>query len=104
MGLFFYTKIGSIRSIGDLPTTNIIEPVKSTFFIFVFGIPWYSFAKKDTTKESQTDPKTDRLFKKAIKKDTTFVDPRNNFPFPRKTWDSNPRTLLHAYRVSNTAS
>ncbi len=22
----------------------------------------------------------------------------------RKTWDSNPRTLLHAYRVSNTAS
>ena len=27
MGLFFYTKIGSIRSIGDLPTTNIIEPL-----------------------------------------------------------------------------
>ena len=27
MGLFFYNKIGSIRSIGDLPTTNIIEPV-----------------------------------------------------------------------------
>ena len=27
MGLFFYTKIGSIISIGDLPTTNIIEPV-----------------------------------------------------------------------------
>jgi len=26
MGLFFYNKIGSIRSIGDLPTTNIIEP------------------------------------------------------------------------------
>ncbi|MEZ7152127.1 hypothetical protein ACB095_03680, partial [Streptococcus pneumoniae] len=26
MGLFFYTKIGSIISIGDLPTTNIIEP------------------------------------------------------------------------------
>ncbi|MDV8638276.1 hypothetical protein L3B44_10005, partial [Streptococcus pneumoniae] len=25
-GLFFYTKIGSIISIGDLPTTNIIEP------------------------------------------------------------------------------
>ena len=24
MGLFFYTKIGSIISIGDLPTTNII--------------------------------------------------------------------------------
>ena len=28
MGLFFYNKIGSIRSIGDLPTTNIIEPEK----------------------------------------------------------------------------
>ena len=27
MGLFFYTKIGSIISIGDLPTTNIIETV-----------------------------------------------------------------------------
>ena len=26
MGLFFYNKNGSIRSIGDLPTTNIIEP------------------------------------------------------------------------------
>ncbi|WP_078727373.1 hypothetical protein, partial [Streptococcus pneumoniae] len=29
MGLFFYNKIGSIISIVDLPTTNIIEP----FFI-----------------------------------------------------------------------
>ncbi|MCG8128096.1 hypothetical protein C1R92_11035, partial [Streptococcus pneumoniae] len=28
MGLFFYNKIGSIISIGDLPTTNIIEPDK----------------------------------------------------------------------------
>ena len=28
MGLFFYTKIGSIIFIGDLPTTNIIEPKK----------------------------------------------------------------------------
>jgi len=27
-GTFFYTKIDSIISIGDLPTTNIIEPVK----------------------------------------------------------------------------
>ncbi|EDK65395.1 hypothetical protein CGSSp14BS69_06052, partial [Streptococcus pneumoniae SP14-BS69] len=27
MGLFFYTKIGSIISIVDLPTTNIIEPI-----------------------------------------------------------------------------
>ena len=29
MGLFFYTKIGSIIFIGDLPTTNIIEPEMS---------------------------------------------------------------------------
>ena len=28
MGLFFYNKIGSIISIGDLPTTEIIEPEK----------------------------------------------------------------------------
>ena len=27
MGLFFYTKIGSIIFIEDLPTTNIIEPL-----------------------------------------------------------------------------
>ncbi|HGQ1842969.1 TPA: hypothetical protein ACL38N_000887, partial [Streptococcus pneumoniae] len=27
MGLFFYNKIGSIISIVDLPTTNIIEPL-----------------------------------------------------------------------------
>ena len=34
MGLFFYNKIGSIISIGDLPTTNIIEPlfVKSSYW------------------------------------------------------------------------
>ncbi|MTV35964.1 hypothetical protein GM542_13945 [Streptococcus pneumoniae] len=32
MGLFFYTKIGSIISIGDLPTTNIIEPNLSEGF------------------------------------------------------------------------
>ncbi|MDG7169459.1 hypothetical protein OLE52_10930 [Streptococcus pneumoniae] len=31
MGLFFYNKIGSIISIVDLPTTNIIEPYKKSF-------------------------------------------------------------------------
>ncbi|WP_160117677.1 hypothetical protein, partial [Streptococcus pneumoniae] len=31
MGLFFYTKIGSIISIGDLPTTNIIEPQNKSY-------------------------------------------------------------------------
>jgi len=36
MGLFFYTKIGSIISIGDLPTTNIIEPVNLRSFFILF--------------------------------------------------------------------
>jgi len=27
MGLFFYNKIGSIISIGVLPTTNSVEPI-----------------------------------------------------------------------------
>ena len=36
MGLFFYTKIGSIIFIGDLPTTNIIEPdfIRRAIFLF----------------------------------------------------------------------
>ncbi|MDS5216022.1 hypothetical protein RQ237_02500, partial [Streptococcus pneumoniae] len=38
-GLFFYTKIGSIISIGDLPTTNIIEPL---FIIDLMGFFFYS--------------------------------------------------------------
>ena len=39
MELFFYTKIGSIISIGDLPTTNIIEPLILSHRIFrdLFG-------------------------------------------------------------------
>ena len=41
MGLFFYTKIGSIISIGDLPTTNIIEPF--LFVMTVFSIKFGSF-------------------------------------------------------------
>ncbi|MDS3376933.1 hypothetical protein RK486_03225, partial [Streptococcus pneumoniae] len=49
MGLFFYTKIGSIISIGDLPTTNIIEPfyeeiVKSPFLL-------QEFLKRDAQKK-----------------------------------------------------
>ena len=35
MGLFFYTKIGSIISIGDLPTTNIIEPKNFDIMPFI---------------------------------------------------------------------
>lgn len=33
MGLFFYTKKGSIISTVDLPTTEIIEPLKSGYLI-----------------------------------------------------------------------
>ena len=39
MGLFFYTKKGSIISTVDLPTTEIIEPKKQAFhegeFVFI---------------------------------------------------------------------
>ncbi|HFS6121580.1 TPA: hypothetical protein ACH0ZM_000001, partial [Streptococcus pneumoniae] len=47
MGLFFYNKIGSIISIGDLPTTNIIEPnrlEKMGCFIY------YSYLNEDKKK------------------------------------------------------
>ena len=37
-GTFFYNKIGSIISIGDLPTTNIIEPFYIVYFLL------YNFA------------------------------------------------------------
>ncbi|WP_050219723.1 hypothetical protein, partial [Streptococcus pneumoniae] len=38
MGLFFYNKIGSIISIVDLPTTNIIEPDFLAVFLPRIGI------------------------------------------------------------------
>ena len=41
-GTFFLHKIGSIISIGDLPTTNIIEPKKGLLLLecpyFYYGI------------------------------------------------------------------
>ncbi|HGP8834408.1 TPA: hypothetical protein ACL8ZI_001284, partial [Streptococcus pneumoniae] len=37
MGLFFYTKISSIISIVDLPTTNIIEPKFLKLYVFIRG-------------------------------------------------------------------
>ena len=43
MGLFFYNKVGSIISIGDLPTTNIIEPVLSATSKLCFEQPAASF-------------------------------------------------------------
>ena len=43
MGLFFYTKIGSIISIGDLPTTNTIEPhiLATSFFDIILHNLYY---------------------------------------------------------------
>lgn len=103
--------VGRCLDVGSTPTGSII-PLHSfaflsktllnqRFFIFIFGILWYSFAKKGVTKGVTNRP----YFKKRIEKRIQhLLHPRNNFSFPRKTWDSNPRTLLHAYRVSNTAS
>ncbi|HHA7245954.1 TPA: hypothetical protein ACOP89_001058, partial [Streptococcus pneumoniae] len=48
MGLFFYNKIGSIISIGDLPTTNIIEP-KNLGQTEVFQMNFLVVAKKYAT-------------------------------------------------------
>ncbi|WP_050222687.1 hypothetical protein, partial [Streptococcus pneumoniae] len=52
MGLFFYNKIGSIISIGDLPTTNIIEPInlqrdsnRALFSGFTVTIPIKNYIK-----------------------------------------------------------
>ncbi|TVW78312.1 AraC family transcriptional regulator, partial [Streptococcus pneumoniae] len=43
MGLFFYNKIGSIISIRDLPTTNIIEPESLTqSFLFLVLESFYN--------------------------------------------------------------
>ena len=40
MGLFFYNKNGSIISIGDLPATNIIEPIQQFILIaYTFLFP-----------------------------------------------------------------
>ena len=52
MGLFFYTKIGSIISIGDLPTTNIIEPEICPFFFDVQSDknPFFEVFKVPKTK------------------------------------------------------
>ena len=43
------------------------------FLFLSLGFLCILLRKKDTTKESHIDPKTDLIFKKAIKKDTTFV-------------------------------
>ena len=51
MGLFFYTKIGSIIFIGDLPTTNIIEPKREGFMTFSFCDMDYSESAVEKKKK-----------------------------------------------------
>ena len=82
--------VGRCLDVGSTPTGSII-PLHSFAFLgktllnqrFLFlslvflGI---LLRKKDTTKESQTDPKADPVFKKRdTKKDTTFVASENMF-------------------------
>lgn len=94
--------VGRCLDVGSTPTGSII-PLHSfaflgktllnqRFFIFIFGIPLHSFAKKGVTNRP--------YFKKGY----NICRILKIIFFRRKTWDSNPRTLLHAYRVSNTAS
>ncbi|VMP73586.1 N-ethylammeline chlorohydrolase [Streptococcus pneumoniae] len=52
MGLFFYNKIGSIISIVDLPTTNIIEPkIKEQTRKLAAGCSKHCFEVVDRTDE-----------------------------------------------------
>ena len=99
--------VGRCLDVGSTPTGSIIHFHSFAFlgktllnqrFLFLSLVFLGILLRK---KESQTDP----IFKKGIQKRIQhLLHPRNNFSFLRKTWDSNPRTLLHAYRVSNTAS
>lgn len=89
--------VGRCLDVGSTPTGSII--------------PLHSFAFLGKTLLNQRFLFLSLVFlgillqKKDTTKDTTFLSyPQNTFSFLRKTWDSNPRTLLHAYRVSNTAS
>ncbi|BDI67635.1 hypothetical protein PC0870_15240 [Streptococcus pneumoniae] len=55
MGLFFYNKIGSIISIVDLPTTNIIEPFfLLTKVVKTYTIKYYKEENRRKTWLSQT--------------------------------------------------
>ncbi|MDG9265954.1 hypothetical protein OLF31_10725, partial [Streptococcus pneumoniae] len=63
MGLFFYNKIGSIISIVDLPTTNIIEPKKLNSMRFFcgdisFNVCYYIKQKSESKLESYAQIKS----------------------------------------------
>ncbi len=68
MGLFFYTKKGSIISTVDLPTTEIIEPKKEDDNIFLLFLliktqyqPQYQSGRSQLVKHRrQIQPQTTR--------------------------------------------
>ena len=76
--------VGRCLDVGSTPTGSIIplhsfakigETLLNQRFLFlslVFFCEQGSH-KRESQKESHIDPKTDLIFKKAIKKDTTFV-------------------------------
>ena len=65
------TNWASIKDVQEKTGWDAVQNQRFLFLSLVFlGI---LLRKKDTTKESQIDPKTDPIFKKAMKKDTTFV-------------------------------
>ena len=84
MGLFFYNKNGSIISIGDLPTTNIIEPEKlrsrkDKFRPFFFDVqsyenPFFEVLKVSKSKGISFD-KFDEIIGRFQFRDDFFVYP-----------------------------
>lgn len=94
--------VGRCLDVGSTPTGSII-PLHSFAFLgktllnqrFLF-LSLVFLCILLLKRESQTDP--------ILKKGYNICRILEIIFFRRKTWDSNPRTLLHAYRVSNTAS
>ena len=93
--------VGRCLDVGSTPTGSIIPLHSFAFlgktllnqrFLFLSLVFLGILLRK---RESQTDPKTDPVLKKAIQKRIQHFCriQKNNFSFLRKTWDSNPRTL-----------
>ena len=83
MGLFFYNKIGSIISIGDLPTTNIIEPIKKLKYDSVFEF---------------------LLFKKTVKsaKNQTSLSFSYDLKFFKRVWAFSKLKVFSAIKLSTS--
>ncbi|WP_227416157.1 Rgg family transcriptional regulator [Streptococcus pneumoniae] len=79
MGLFFYTKIGSIISIGDLPTTNIIEPEFYRLHNIHRGFTHYKYYRAENSHLIYADYFEMKLQK--LLKDDTKVFEKSTFKF-----------------------